>query len=110
IRDFHVTGVQTCALPISGMKNTAAEGAEIIARLVQQANGRIEVMPGAGINEGNILQIEASTGASSFHTSAKVEVRSAMDYDGGEVGGMGGTVWVSAKEKIRQMADMLKSR
>ena len=94
----------------SGMKNTAAEGAETIAQLVKQANGRIEVMPGAGINEENILQIAAATGASSFHTSAKVEVGSAMNYDGGGVGGMGDTVWMSAKEKIRRMADMLKSR
>src|SRR5690606_3361961 len=94
----------------SGMKNTAAEGAETIAQLVKQANGRIEVMPGAGINEENILQIAASTGASSFHTSAKEEVGSAMDYDGDKLGGLDDTIWVSAKEKIRQMADMLKSR
>ncbi|MGV3761161.1 copper homeostasis protein CutC [Parapedobacter sp.] len=105
-----IIGLGCDRLLTSGLKDTAAEGAETIARLVGQANGRIEVMPGSGINEGNILQIAASTGASSFHTSAKVEMESAMDYIGGEVGGMGDTVWVSAKEKIRHLADMLKSR
>lgn len=94
----------------SGMKNTAEEGAGTIARLVEQAGGRIDVMPGAGINEQNILQIAASTGASSFHTSAKAEVGSAMDYHGSIVEGMGDTVWVSAKEKIRHLADILKNR
>ena len=93
----------------SGMKDTAEEGAETIAKLVGQANGRIEVMPGAGINEDNILQIAVSTGATSFHTSAKIEQASAMDYNDNKVVGMGGATWVSAKEKIRRMADMLKS-
>ncbi|MEC3881040.1 copper homeostasis protein CutC [Parapedobacter sp. 10938] len=105
-----IIGLGCDRLLTSGMKDTAAEGAETIARLVEQANGRIEVMPGSGINEENILQIVASTGASSFHTSAKVEQESTMGDLGGEVGGMGDTTWVSAKEKIRQMADMLKSR
>ena len=93
----------------SGMKNTAAEGAETIARLVEKAQGRIELMPGSGINEQNITQIAQSTGATSFHSSAKVELKSEMDYANDDVGGMGDNVWVSAKEKIRQMADKLKS-
>lgn len=94
----------------SGLKNSAMEGVETIAQLIKQANGRIEVMPGSGISEQNITQIAELTGATSFHSSAKIEQRSGMDYVGGEVGGMGDTVWVSAKEKIRQMADVLKNR
>jgi len=105
-----IIGLGCDRLLTSGMKNTAAEGAGTIAQLIKQASGRIEVMPGAGINEENILQIAASTGAYSFHTSAKIAVGSAMNYDAGELGGMGDRVWVSSIEKIRQMADMLKSR
>ncbi len=93
----------------SGMKNTAGDGAATIARLVEQANGRIEVMPGSGITERNILQIAASTGATSFHSSAKVALESKMGDVGAEVGGMGDTTWVSAKEKIRHLADKLKN-
>lgn len=105
-----IIGLGCDRLLTSGMRNSAEDGSETIVKLVKQANGRIEVMPGSGINEKNIAQIAAATGARSFHTSAKVEVGSAMDYDGGEVSGMGDTIWVSAKEKIRQMADILKNR
>ena len=94
----------------SGMRNSAEEGSETIAKLVEQAHGRIEVMPGSGINEENIAQIAESTGARSFHTSAKVKLESEMDDIGGDVEGMGDTIWVSAKEKIRQLADILKNR
>lgn len=93
----------------SGMKNTAPEGAATIAQLVGQAAGRIEVMPGSGINEHNIKEIAAATGATSFHTSAKTQWPSDMEYANDDVGGMGGAVWVSDIEKIRRMADIVKN-
>lgn len=105
-----IIGLGCDRLLTSGMRNSAEEGSETIAKLVKQANGRIEVMPGSGINEKNIAQIAAATGTRSFHTSAKVELKSEMDVIGSEVGGMGDTNWVSSKEKIRQMADILKNR
>ena len=93
----------------SGLKNTAWEGTETITKLIKQANGRIDVMPGAGINEQNIARIAESTGATSFHSSAKIPMESDMDYRDQAVEGMGDNGWVSAKEKIRQLADILKS-
>lgn len=93
----------------SGMKNTAIEGAGLIKELIKQANGRITIMPGAGINENNIAQLAQATGAMSFHTSAKVTQQSEMVYSTNEVEGMGNMMWVSSKEKIRQIADILKS-
>lgn len=93
----------------SGMKDTALEGANLIKELVEQANGRITIMPGSGINESNVSQLAHATGATAFHTSAKVELESGMVYSNDEVSGMGNTVWMSSKEKIRQIADILKS-
>ena len=58
----------------SGGKADAHLGAKEIAKLIRQAEGRIEIMPGAGINADNILEIAQITGAISFHTSAKVAV------------------------------------
>jgi len=95
-----IIGLGCDRLLTSGMKATAEEGGETIAKLVEQANGRIEVMPGSGINEENILQIAALTKATSFHTSAKVELESEL----------GDITWVSSKEKIRHLADMLKNQ
>ncbi|SKB77214.1 copper homeostasis protein [Parapedobacter luteus] len=93
----------------SGMENTALAGAGLIEKLVTQAAGRIEIMPGSGINETNIAQIAGLTGAQAFHSSAKVAMVSGMRYTNEAVEGMGGTVWLSSKEKIRQMADILES-
>ena len=94
-----VIGCGCRRLLTSGMKSTAMEGAELINELVKQSNGRIEIMPGAGINEANLADIARITGASSFHTSAKVVLRDRM----------GEKIWESSKEKIRQLADILKN-
>ena len=51
----------------SGAQVTAIEGAKLIRHLVELAAGRIAVMPGAGVNAGNIGELIALTGASEFH-------------------------------------------
>lgn len=93
----------------SGLKDTAPEGAELIRELIHRSDGRLEIMPGSGINESNLLRMVALTGASSFHTSAKVALTEEAARDRTKIGGMGEGVWVSSKEKIRQMADLLNS-
>ncbi len=64
----------------SGGAPNAPLGAEKLAHLVKKANGRITIMPGAGINEGNIQELISQTGATNFHASAKVFVASKMEY------------------------------
>lgn len=54
----------------SGGKPSAAEGADVIKKMVSIASDRIIVMPGAGINPENIAQLASFTGASEFHSSA----------------------------------------
>lgn len=55
----------------SGCQSTAEKGAEFIAELVEQAAGRIIVMPGAGIRPSNIARIEKITRAAEFHSTAR---------------------------------------
>lgn len=55
----------------SGQRSSAAEGADFIAELNKKANGRIIIMPGAGINAGNISAIKSKTSCKEFHASAK---------------------------------------
>ena len=64
----------------SGGATSAFSGMEQLAKLVKQANGRITIMPGAGINAGNIKELYTQTGATEFHASAKVFVQSKMIY------------------------------
>lgn len=55
----------------SGHKSSAMEGAELIAELNEKANGRTIIMPGAGINSGNISDLVKQTACKEFHASAK---------------------------------------
>ena len=64
----------------SGGKANAEMGANEIAQLVLQANGRIEIMPGAGVNSSNLLEIAKVTGAKCFHTTAKDKFASKMIF------------------------------
>jgi copper homeostasis protein len=64
----------------SGGASSAPLGAEKLSQLVKKANGRITIMPGAGINEGNIQQLINQTGATEFHASAKEFVQSKMKF------------------------------
>lgn len=93
----------------SGMKNTAWAGKGLIKKLVEQANGRIEIMPGSGIDEANVVDIARSTGASAFHTSAKIALTSKMRLRNNELKGMGDIVWGASNEKIRRLTDILKT-
>ncbi len=54
----------------SGQAPTALEGCRRIAALVQQAAGRIGLLPGGGISEHNVRQVVAATGAREVHVRA----------------------------------------
>ena len=64
----------------SGQQPDAVTGIPMIAELVRIAAGRIIIMPGCGVRENNIVRIEAETGATEFHTSARQLVYSQMEY------------------------------
>lgn len=63
--DLGITRVLT-----SGQKNAAPRGADLIRRLIERADGRIEVLPGAGITVENVRQFVASTGCTQIHMTA----------------------------------------
>ena len=62
----------------SGCRPTALEGADLLAQLVKKAGERIIIMPGCGVNEGNIAEIARLSGAREFHFSAREPVESGM--------------------------------
>src|SRR5262245_55296878 len=51
----------------SGQEATASAGAELIAELRRRAAGRIEVLPGGGINASNAVDVLARTGCDQVH-------------------------------------------
>jgi copper homeostasis protein len=52
----------------SGGAASAPEGSAKIKMLVAAARQRITIIPGAGVNSGNILQVAATTRAQEFHS------------------------------------------
>jgi copper homeostasis protein len=86
----------------SGQESSALEGLDLISALVQQAEGRIIVVPGGGVNERNIHKIVRQSGVQEIHLSARSSVESAMHYRRSHVF-MGGTL--RPPEFSRQIAD-----
>ena len=64
----------------SGCRPTAAEGAPLLAQLVEKAGDRIIIMLGCGVNEGNIAETARLSGAREFHFSAREPVESGMTF------------------------------
>ena len=64
----------------SGQKPTAFEATELIAQLIEQADSRIIIMPGSGVRSANIIELAEKTGATEFHTSARISTSSKMDF------------------------------
>lgn len=74
----------------SGQRDSAAEGANLLRALVEQAGDRIIVMGCGGLDAGNIARIRDLTGLKELHFAALRTEPSAMDYRNPNVG-MGGT-------------------
>jgi copper homeostasis protein len=66
----------------SGGVPHALEGADNIAALISQASERIIIMPGSGVRSSNLTELMKKTGASQFHSSARIHKPSAMQFFG----------------------------
>jgi len=64
----------------SGQQPSAILGASLIKDLVVQADGRIQIMPGSGIRSANISDLKNETGATQFHSSARMLKKSSMEF------------------------------
>lgn len=78
LHDVILTGADR--ILTSGMKRTAYEGKEILADLVREAGDSIIIMPGSGINEGNIKELYNDIRANEYHFSASKRVDSQMEF------------------------------
>jgi len=64
----------------SGLFPTAEQGMGNLQKLVEAANNRIVIMPGSGVRSDNINIIAQKTGASEFHSSARILSASLMQH------------------------------
>lgn len=73
----------------SGQQTQALPGATLIGELIKQANGRIGIMPGSGVNENTVTEIIQKSGATEIHFSATTFRESAMQYKNLTIAAMG---------------------
>lgn len=67
----------------SGGKPTAYEGLDVLSQMNKIAAGRIIIMPGSGVNSGNINEILKKSGVLEIHFSGSQQYDSPMLYRGG---------------------------
>ncbi|WP_432402082.1 copper homeostasis protein CutC [Wukongibacter sp. M2B1] len=72
--------IGVCRILTSGQRANALEGANYIAEIQEKFGDSITIMPGCGINAGNIEQMYKITKCTHYHLSGKVNVGSQMEY------------------------------
>jgi copper homeostasis protein len=64
----------------AGQEKQVPEGVRLIRQLVDQAAGRIKIMPGSGITEENVAGILKTTGVNEIHLTAGHWEKGSMQY------------------------------
>lgn len=96
----------------SGLQNTAPEGREALKKLVKQADGRIRIMAGSGVNAANVASL-VNLGVDAVHMSGKSVRDSGMAFRNPAVcmGGVPGIpeydIAYSDEAKIREVKAVL---
>lgn len=95
----------------SGQEATAIQGASLIARLIEQAKGRIEILPAAGIKPSHVLELVERTGCDQVHGSLRTTLvdRSTMARPSVHFGGATpeDRYEATAPEVVREMRALL---
>jgi copper homeostasis protein len=90
----------------SGQKSVAPDAGTLLRELVNQANDRVIIMPGAGINSSNIAKLRAECGATEYHGSARKIIANPMEYYNAEVSDYG-NVYVTDEEELEKIISSL---
>ncbi len=98
----------------SGQKSSAWEGRGLLAKLAEQAAGRVEILAGAGVNPGVIEKLAGCTAVRAFHMSGKKVMDSRMEFrrEGVPMGIPGFSefeIWQTDREQVRRAVQVLQS-
>ena len=69
----------------SGQEPSTELGIALLAKLVEQANGRTIILAGCGIDETNVMKIVSQTGIQECHVTGKHQIPSQMKYTNSKV-------------------------
>jgi copper homeostasis protein len=86
----------------SGMARNVDQGLPILKEMIDYVEGRIEIMPGGGVNAGNISKIKRTLNLSSIHFSGTSKVD--MDEDSF----FSESILKADREKIKRVLNAIK--
>lgn len=92
----------------SGQASAAPDAGAILGKLVKQANGRISIMPGAGVRSANLPKLIAESGAHEYHTSARKILPDPMTFQNLNVTDKG-DLYLADKEELRRIVRILSN-
>jgi copper homeostasis protein len=92
----------------SGQAENAMKGKDILKKLIDYSKGEIIIMPGGGINSGNISELKNFTRAKEFHLSAKKIIESKQIMNG-SIKDIGLNYFESDIEEITKVVEITKS-
>ena len=116
-RDIHVAAEHVSQLGFhriltSGGAATAHQGMDCIAKLVTELGDNVIVMPGGGINEDNLEEIQTKTKCVEFHASARVSKSSEMEHQNSDcslgTNSQEYSTMVTSKDKVANLIKIYK--
>ncbi len=97
----------------SGQENGCLAGQKLLTELAEQADGRIDILIGSGVDASAIRELYPKVKTHSYHMSGKVTLGSEMEYrkEGVNMGLPSLSefeIWRTSEEKIREAAEVLQ--
>jgi copper homeostasis protein len=102
----HIIDIGCERILTSGQHEKAMDGISLISDLIRQADERIIIMPGSGVNSKNIIELAQKTGATEFHTSARIQYKSKMEHMNSSMNENLQTV-SAGEEEVRKLVEQL---
>jgi copper homeostasis protein len=91
----------------SGLKTAAPDASDLLGKLVKQANGRIIIMPGAGVKSTNIRKLADESGAMEFHGSARKIEPNPVTFINREINDYG-NVYITDENEVRAIISAIE--
>ena len=98
----------------SGQKNNCVEGIELLKKLVEQAEGKLDILIAGGVDGNVIPKLYQETGSHTYHMSGKVTLNSEMKYRKEDVSmGIASMseyeIWRTSAERIKKAREVLEA-
>lgn len=103
-----IIGLGCTRVLTSGQEPDAVQGIPLIKELVEQANGRIIIMPGGCVRSNTVRKIADETGATEFHLTCRNSYESGMIYRNPKVS-MGDVVKIEEYKKDVTNPEIVKA-